>query len=165
LPRPRFISDEAVVAEVQRLVEATTLSQLEIARQTGVPSTTVSMWKRRERWTRPSGAPPAPSFAKGGGVRMDSPAARSERRAQAMVDRLYRVFGRGLSALETRVGRDKDGLEKDARALATLAKTLETLKALDRDDGAKHPDSDGVDPDEMRARLARKLFAMGQSGE
>jgi hypothetical protein len=155
-PRAGNVYDDAVIAAARKLVEETTLTQTAIAAEIGVAPPTVGWWKRRAGWVRPPGAPTGPNPV--------PREVRSARRARLMLDRLYRVFGRGLTALETRVGRDEDGLEKDARALASLAKTLETLKALDRDDGAKHPDSDGVDPDEIRARLARKLFAMGQGG-
>jgi hypothetical protein len=157
--------DPAVLARAQKLVETTSLSQVEIGARIGVPPTTISLWKLREGWVRPPGAPLAPSFVRVEGARPDSPEGRQARRAKRMVDRLYKVFGRGVAALETRLGAGEEGLEKDARALASLAKTLETLIALDRDDGARPKDPDDVDPDDIRARLARRLYALGQGGE
>jgi hypothetical protein len=48
---------------VRHLLENTTLSQMEIARRTGVKQATISVWQRHNRWFRPLGAPLNPAIA------------------------------------------------------------------------------------------------------
>lgn len=54
---------ESTVQRVRHLLEATTLSQIEIARRTGVKQATISVWLRHNRWMRPLGAPRNPAIA------------------------------------------------------------------------------------------------------
>ncbi len=102
-----------------------------------------------------------------------------------MVARLYGAFDRQLSELERRffspaesVGDDEraparrnggdEGAaagERDARILATLAKTLEQLIALDGDEGGAKESDDGGALDELRAALAERLGRLGEGGE
>ncbi len=157
-PRAGNGYDAMLLAKARTLVERTTRSQFAIAEELGVPQSTVSSWKRREGWVRPPDAPRALGIQ---GPGQD----RRARRGARLLGRLYRAFSHELTALEGRRGTDAESFEKNARALASLAKTLETLMALDRDDGAKRPDPEAVDPDEIRAKLARRLYSLGQSGE
>ncbi len=124
----------ALKADARRHVEGTTLPLREIARRLDIAASTLSRWKAEESWVRPAGAPVRPPFSGNGPGKTASAAARRTR----MLGRLYRVFDRQAGDLEARAA--KPGAttdEKDARTLAVLAKTLETLIALDRDDGAK----------------------------
>lgn len=70
---------------------------------------------------------------------------------------------RRLDRLTPRVG---DG-EKAARTLASLVKTLNELKRLDTETGAGAAavPEDGIDIDEFRRDLARRLDALCASGE
>ena len=151
----------ALRAEARRMVEGTILSQYEIARRLDIKPTTLSYWKRREGWTRPAGAPLppllAPTLPKG---------EKAEARRLRMIGRLYRVFERQTADLEARAvqpGATTD--EKDARALSVLAKTLETLIALDRDDGGKATKPESVNRGDYRAELARHLSRWAEEGE
>ena len=113
---------------VKWLYENTDKRLDEIAAETGVGRTTMSDWARQEHWLRLGGGPA--TRTEGGGRDGHG------RRARLM-GRLYRVYGRQLATLEKRAGSGAAIDEKDARTLAVLAKTLETLIALDRDDGAR----------------------------
>lgn len=157
--------DPAVVAEARKLIETTTLSQTQIGDKLGLPRSTVNTWQRAHAWLRPPGAPTQPaSLWAANQARARGPGNHPDRRAQRLINRLYRACGGQIGLIETRLKKAKDALEeKDARALATLARTLQTLMALERDDGAKRTDPEAVDPDEIRARLARRLYALGQS--
>ncbi len=155
----------ALRARARRKVEGTTQSQYEIARSLDISTTTLSYWKRREGWTRPAGAPLPPRL----GPALP-PGEKSEARRLRMIGRLYRVFERQTADLEARaVQPDATTDEKDARALSVLAKTLETLIALDRDDGAKTAKPESVDRADYKAELARYLSrwadGIGQPGE
>ena len=160
----RVLDADAYVAlrsEARRQVEGTTLSQYEIARRLDIKPSTLSYWKRREGWTRPAGAPLPPRLA---------PALpegeKTEARRLRMIGRLYRVFERQTADLEARAVRpDLTTDEKDARALSVLAKTLETLIALDRDDGGKALKPESVDRADYKAELARKIAAWAEEGE
>lgn len=160
-PGPTRVHNAATVAEARRLVETTRLSLHEIAFRISVAPTTLSAWRRRFGWRRPDGAPEPPLFTAG-----EDLTAEARARPKRMIERLYRVFSRQLSDVETR-GRE-DGAaadEKDARMLGTLARTLGTLMALDRDDGATADEPEPVDPHEIRAKLAKRLLAMGEGGQ
>jgi hypothetical protein len=152
----------AVKAEARRLIEGTTLSAYEIARQLDIADSTVCNWKKDGGWTRPEGAPTQPDF---GGR---APRKREPRDRHAdMVTRLYRVFDRQTADLEARAaqpGASTD--EKDARTLSVLARTLDILKALDRDDGAKTDAPEPADRERFNAELARRIrrWAEGRSG-
>jgi hypothetical protein len=118
--------------------------------------------RRRENWTRPDDAPLAPMADRD----TRNPAERATARRRRMIERIYRVFSRQLSDIEARARHAGTiAEEKDARMLGTLARTLGTLMALERDDGAEANEPESVDPNEIRARIAQRLFAMGAAGE
>jgi transposase-like protein len=131
--------------------EGTAKSIAKIAAELGVGRTTINTWARQDDWERFAGAPP-------------TRAAGYDRRSRRgrLTGRLFRVYGRQLGILEKRAGKDTD--EKDARTLAVLAKTLETLIALDRDDGAKATKPESVDRADYRAELARTLSRWAEEG-
>lgn len=142
-PYPQSVRDW-----VKALYVGTTMTITQIAAETGVARSTIVAWAQQEGWVRPEGAPPLRN-------------SRADRRGR-LADRLYHVFGRQLAALEKRAGKGTTD-EKDARTLSVLAKTLETLLALDRDDGAKtRPES--IDRADYRAELARTLSRWAEEG-
>jgi transposase-like protein len=146
------------VEKARRLVEETATPLSEIAATLGVGQSTLRNWILKYNWTRPAEAPP-----------LQGPRRRysgDDQRAQ-LVGRLQRAFGKQLAALEKRA-RDAAGetLEKDARTLGVLAKTLETLIELDRD-GAKVTKPEPVDRDleAIDADLAARIAAWADAGE
>jgi transposase-like protein len=153
LPLRRF--PDAVVERVRDLVTGTGLPIGEIARQTGISHSMVGNWIRKGGWRRPPDAPA-----------MLSRAAEdfTLRRARLLV-RLYRVLGRQLDGIEQRARADDGGaIEKDARTLGVLAKTLETLIALGRDDGASRMEPEFAERDEMDAALADRITRWAKGG-
>ena len=152
----------ALKAEARREVEGTTLSLYEIARRMDIAASTLSKWKAEEGWLRPDGAPKQPHFGGKAPPRNQTP----EERSRDMIGKLYRVFVRQAGDLEARAA--KPGAttdEKDARTLSVLAKTLETLIALDRDDGGKATKPESVNRGDYRAELARTLSRWAEEGE
>lgn len=154
-PLRRF--DDATIAEVQRQVTATAEPLHRIAAATGVSLTTVSKWTRDNGWLRPPGAPP-PRVA----ARIDFAAEREK-----LTGRLYRALGRQLAEIERRGRAEADGAmtEKDARALALVAKTLDTLSALDRDAGAMRQEPELPNRAELEADLARRIAKWAEGGD
>jgi hypothetical protein len=143
-------------ARVRTLYEETDKPLAEISGVTGVGKTTISGWARQDHWIRAAGAPAART--EGGGRS-------GQGRHARLMGRLFRVYGRQLATLEKRAGTDGTTDEKDARTLAVLAKTLETLIALDRDDGAKATQPESVNRGDYRAELARHLSRWAEEGE
>jgi hypothetical protein len=153
LPLRRF--PDAVVERVRDLVTGTTLPLGEIARRIGISHTTVGNWTRHAGWRRPTGAPALLTRATG------DFALRRER----LLMRLYRVLARQLDGIEQRArGEDGGAIEKDARTLGVLAKTLETLIALGRDDGASRMEPEFAERDEMDAALAERITRWAKGG-
>ena len=134
---------------VRLLYEGTTKTISEISAETGVSRSTIMAWAKQDGWTRPPGAEP-PRMRIG------------PDRHRRLTERLFQVFGRQLATLEKRSGKDAAAEERDARTLAVLAKTLDTMIALDRDDGAKKPES--VDRGDYKAELARTLSRWAEEG-
>lgn len=152
----------ALKAEARRHVEGTTLSLREIARRLDIAASTLSRWKAEESWVRPDGAPVCPPFSGNG----PGQAVSAEKRRMRMIGRLYKVFDRQAGDLEARAAKPGTTTEeKDARTLSVLAKTLETLIALDRDDGAKIAKPESVDRADYKAELARYLSRWAEEGE
>jgi hypothetical protein len=140
------------VERVRQQVEQTTKPFYVIASETGVSKTTVSVWTRKFGWRRQPGA-----RAVGGASSSNA----------AMVAGLRRTFMRHLAVLEQRAkSGNGEEIEKDARTLGVLAKTLETLIELDRD-GAKVGEPERVDRDleAIDADLARRIDAWANGGE
>jgi hypothetical protein len=153
--------DGAVVARARRLVEGTARPQADIGAELGVPASTISMWKRVYAWKRPADAPPPPPNA---GTRRDPAVIAAARRAR-LVKRLFRAFDRQLLDVEARLkAADRDSEDKDARVLGTLARTLGTLIALERGDGAAATEPEPIDRERLRADLARRINAWAEAG-
>ncbi len=160
------VSPETVI-EARRRIEETTESQTAIAASLGIPSSTLSVWKIRGGWTRPEGAPLPPAL---GGARQGRVAGqiidRVTARRTRMIAKLYRAFEHQVAEMESRLARTGSELEeKDARTLGTLARTLGTLIALERDEGAKAKETEQSDNDDLRAELARRIKRWADGGE
>jgi hypothetical protein len=184
--------DPAIKTEVLRLLRDTTHSQAEIGHRFGISKAVVSNWRRDAAIERPAGAPGLPRYLR---ARTDSladvagrrrpvatadpappekrirpgPAKRRPRgevRQTRLVARLFRAFERQVAEIEARF--TDPGLraeEKDARTLGTLARTLETLMALERDDGRTAKDPEPADRDRLNAELVRRLRRWAEGGE
>lgn len=86
--------------------------------------------------------------------------------AESVKGRLIRAVDRQIAKIETRVckkGATVD--EKDARTLGTLAKTLQTLIALDRDAGAQPDQPEPADRDKLDADLAARIKRWAEGRE
>jgi transposase-like protein len=151
--KPRIYS-AGTIAAARQLVESTVLSMHDIARRMEISPSTLSAWRKKGNWTRPDGAPEAPTF---GLIDPGEPLKAAERKRR-MLDRLYRVFSRQLSDIEARL-REEGAMaeERDARMLGTLARTLGTLMALERGDGAEANQTEPIDPHAIRAKLAQRI--------
>ena len=158
--------DASLMIAARQLVEETTLSQAKIAGELGISATMLSNLKKQEGWVRPAGAPTGPKY--GSGVwRYLADAAQVVRRRLRLIARLYLACERQLKAVEARLGGEAPGVEeKDVRVLGLIAKTLETLMALERDDGAKAKAAEPVDREQLNAELARRIkkWAEGREG-
>ena len=137
--------------QVKAQYEGTTKSIKAIGEEFGVGRTTIIGWARQDEWVRAAGAPAPRAGASGAVTR------------ERLMGRLFRVYGRQLATLEKRAVKGTD--EKDARTLSVLAKTLETLIALDRDDGGKATKPESVNRGDYRAVLARTLSRWAEEGE
>lgn len=92
---------------------------------------------------------------------------------RAMVARIRRTVEREISTVEDSLARidelvPRGDAEKAARTLASLVKTLIELQRLEAGAGAdtaKDPDEDGIDIDEFRRDLARRLDALRAGGD
>ena len=160
-------AEAALMAEARVLVETTTRSQAEIAIQLGISANTLSAWKRADGWVRPAGAPKAPKFATGiDRRRSGATEAKAETRRRRLIDRLYLVCGRQVRRIEARLKvRGREVEEKDVKTLGTLARTLDMLMALERDNGTKAERPESVDRDQRNAELARRIRRWAQGGE
>jgi hypothetical protein len=160
--------DAAWFAEARRLIETTIAPQTEIAAKLNVKPAALSKLKLEQGWTRPDGAPVGPPAGMSGWQVASRPEAVAKKKLE-LVARLYRPCDKQLKSLETQLvqlARDGTGLEeKDVRTLGLLAKTLGTLMALDRDDGAKLRDAEPVDRDELNAELARRIARWAEGRE
>lgn len=159
-------------------------SMAEIRRQTGLSSATVYYWIDREmgpdgtflfnpvprRTAPPVGGQPA----KARDAKAPNPSGKPDRRG--LLKRLWRAAERQIDEIETRLARAADpeaaprpDSEKDARALAVLARTLRELTALEAEARkrrkAKDQDDTVRDLDTFRRELARRLDRLRAGGD
>lgn len=157
--------DSALIAEAKRLIETTTLTQTEISAKLGLSPHLVSNLKLQGGWQRPPGAPGSPQVLRGGLTPAARATAIAAKRDQ-LVTRMYRTCDRQLAVVERKLRRRNSEMEeKDVRTLGLLAKTLGTLMALDRDDGAKTSDAEPVDRDKLNADLVRRIARWAEGRE
>ncbi|MBS0530621.1 MAG: hypothetical protein JSS22_14720 [Proteobacteria bacterium] len=115
--RGRPYPDETV-RRVRHLLETTTLSQMEIARRTGVKQATISLWQRHNRWFRPLGAPLNPAIASLWRV---GPAMK----LSLLTGRLVAIAERMTRELEENPDTDIDKLEQALQAVRMARVTLQ----------------------------------------
>ncbi len=151
--------DPAARETLRRMVEETPRSLRQIAIEHGVPPGSLHRFVVEQGWIRPPEAPraaprrerPPPG---------DRPLAAGLGDAGAVMGRLVGAVDRQVAMIERRLAkRDAAVEEKDARILGTLAKTLATLMALERDGGAKPDRAEPPDSGEFRADLLRRIAA------
>ncbi len=156
-------------------------SMAEIRRQTGLSNAGVYYWIDRERGpdgtflfnpvprrtAHPVGGQPAKA-------RAEKPSCKPDRRG--LLKRLWRAAERQIDEIEGRLARAADPSdtprpepEKDARALAVLARTLRELTALEAEarKRRKAKDQDGTvrDLDTFRRELSRRLDRLREGGD
>ena len=140
---------DAAIAEARRLWEAGELNEVEIALRTGIAAGGIRSRATREGW-----------------VRLKAPRKAAALRAAdrvSLVTRLFRSFERQIADLERRFElAEGEADEKDARMLAVLAKTFETLNGLKAEEDRKQDDA--VDLERLRAELASRLGGLAQGG-
>ena len=140
---------DAAIAEARRLWEAGELNEVEIALRTGIAAGGIRSRATREGW-----------------VRLKAPRKAAALRAFARVSflaRLFRSLGGQIVALDSRFElAEGEADEKDARMLAVLAKTFETLNGLKAEEDRKQDDA--VDLERLRAELASRLGGLAQGG-
>jgi hypothetical protein len=99
---------DAKVSQVRRLIETTTYSYVEIAKRTGVPSTTISRWMTTTKWPRPLFAPRSTDT-------VPRWRASLRLRRRTLSNRLYALAERWVRELEASPGVDfaklREGLE------------------------------------------------------
>jgi hypothetical protein len=99
---------DAKVTQVRRLIETTTHSYVEIAKRTGVPSTTISRWMTTTKWPRPLFAPRSTDT-------VPRWRASLRLRRRTLSNRLYALAERWVRELEASPGVDfaklREGLE------------------------------------------------------
>lgn len=157
--------DPAALAEARQLIETTRMPLTEIEKKLGIARRTLSKLKIRNGWQRPAGAPAGPALGSRGWQVATGPEAIAKKRG-LLIARLYRACERQLRSLEAQIGGSDSAVdEKDVRTLGLLAKTLGTLMALDRDDGANLKDAEPVDRDKLNAELARRIARWAEGGE
>lgn len=154
-PPPGEAYADDVVQRVRRLVEKTTLPLREIAALEGPSKTTILKWSRDNGWLRPPvpGGLPHRAMADEDLVAM----------REDMVLRLHRTLARQLNAIERRTG-EPEAAEKDARALAVLAKTYETLTALGHEGERSQKEPELPNRDDVTARLAETIARWAEGG-
>lgn len=158
-PSLAHLADPSVLEQARRRVEETTESQDKIAKSLGVSPSQLNRFVVAAGWTRPEDAPKPPLLDDGGPPRRRRPAS-----ARAVMRRLVCAVDRQIDMIEARLKDPRAEIEeRDARILGALAKTLQTLMALDRDDGAKSHAPEPVDRDELNAGLARRIARWAES--
>ena len=154
-------ADPALSAEARRRVEETSDSYRRIADDLALPPGSLHRHASLNGWRRPPDAPAAPARARGAppGRR---PLAATMGDAEAVMGRLVRAVDRQVGRIESRLRkRGADFEEKDARILGTLAKTLATLMALERDGGAKARETEPVDRGAISSRELPAALQLG----
>jgi len=165
---PRPISPEQM-AEGRRLYEQTRMPVADIAAMMGIAARTfytrVRTWRWRRRMSRiplvdpprtsDDVAPASPSFD----------AVPTSEKTLAIAARIERLVERELTAIEKVIARHgldnehTEQVERSARVLASLARTLQEVKRLDANDARRKDDNDRGpdDPDAFFRGLLRRL--------
>jgi hypothetical protein len=142
--------DRQTWERVRRLYENTATPVRTIGAEFGVTSAAIHAHARRGAWIRHAGAwkskrqlPKVPSRAE-------------------FISRLYRAFEKQVAEIEARFGQPSaDDGEQDARTLGTLARTLEKLIELDREQTEDRDKEEPADLARLRQRLKDRLGRLG----
>lgn len=157
-----FALDADAREDLRRMVEETPVPLRQIALARDVPPGSLHRFVTEQGWTRP---PDAPKALKPAGPARPRLAGTLDD-AGAVMGRLIRAVDRQLWMIENRLKKRGAAIEeKDARILATLARTLTTLMALERDGGAKPDQTEAVNRADYRTDLARRIAAWADEGE
>jgi len=146
--------------EARRLYEETGLSVVKIGEKLGLKDSRIRYRARKNGWVRQVCLTATLKDADG--------QARS-----VMIARLYKAFEKQIGQLEARLEAlfksasaatvtDLGDVDRTARTLASLARTLDTLIALEEARGAK--EEPGDDPDALRQELAARLERLPEGG-
>ena len=162
---PRPVSPEQL-AEGRRLYEQTRMPVEDIAAMMGIGTRTfytrVRAWGWRRRGSRIPLSDPQRSAPQ---EPLEPPARPSAPHELTLATRIERLVEQELSSIEKimrRRGGDEsrsDEMDRSARVLASLARTLQEMKRLDADDTRRQDDNDRgpADPDEFARELLRQL--------
>ncbi len=142
---------------VRRMVEEEPFSIAEIARQTGLPASTVSTKIKREGWLRKWQ------------LAQELASSKPEERKR-MIARLYAAFEKQISALEAKLKKlsgDPQSaageMDATAKAITSLAKTLDML--IDLQDTHAADNSEEVSDDQMRQQLSQRIANLCSTGQ
>ncbi|KZL20971.1 hypothetical protein PsAD2_00963 [Pseudovibrio axinellae] len=146
-----------VWAVVQRMVEEEAISIADIARQTGLPESTISTKIKREGWLRK--------------WQLAHELARSQPdERKRLIARLYAAFEKQVGALEAKLkklsGAGEVGageMDATAKALTSLAKTLDMLIDLQETHGIDTAKE--VDDEQMRQQLSQRIESLCEAGK
>ena len=165
MPAASRYSPEQIVEARRLYAEGSKLA--DIVAQTGIPASTLYYHLGRDPAKTGHVLPPIP-------LRRDE--ATKIRRATnrtsrpALIARLWTTAERQVAEIETRLieaGGDAASLERDAKTLSVLARTVRDLVALDeatarKTESANAEDEIPRDPDALRRALAEKLVELGR---
>lgn len=138
---------------VRRLYEQTATPLKAIGAEVGVSNAAICNRAAHEGWIRFAGArksrrqlPKIPSRAE-------------------LIARLYRAFEKQIEEVEARFGEaSADAGEQDARTLGTLARTLEKLIELDREQTGDRDKEEPADLARLRQTLSDRLRRLAGGG-
>jgi len=149
------------MAEGRRLYEQTRMPVADIAAMLGISATTFftrsRAWGWRRRISRIPGEDPARTS--------DEPANGEAAKTAAMAARIERLVEHELSAIETVIARHgldderTEKVERSARVLASLSRTLQEVKRLDAKETRRKEDNDRgpADNNEFVQGLLRRI--------
>jgi hypothetical protein len=139
---------------VRRQVENTERSLRAIADEFLFPRSSFDRFVAEQDWPRPDGAPVAQGGSRAGERRL----AATLDDAGAVMARIVRAADRQVRRIDLRLRKPgAEAEEKDARILGHLARTIKTLTAPDRGEGATAREPEPVDRAELNARLVRRI--------
>ena len=149
------------MAEGRRLYEQTRMPVADIADMLGIAASTFFTRSRAWGWRRRISRIPREDPAR----TSDEGAPGEASKAAAMAARIERLVEHELSAIETIIARDgpdderTEKVERSARVLASLSRTLQEVKRLDTRETRRKEDNDRgpADDDEFIRSLVRRI--------
>ncbi|KZL06106.1 hypothetical protein [Pseudovibrio sp. Ad26] len=142
---------------VRRMVEEEAISIADIARKTGLPSSTITTKIKREGWLRKWE------------LAQELASSQPEERRR-LIARLYAAFEKQVSALEAKLKKlsgDPQSaageMDATAKAITSLAKTLDMLIDLQQAHG--EDSTEEVSDDQMRQQLSQRIESLCGAGQ